>query len=117
MFSSECLACRQVVIVPILKKNADSEAVLAAADAIAAAAKAAGIRVKVDASTGKTPGFKFSFWEMKVGSLSPRMPFGGTWLSSLHVIQWAAAPAHMPLSMYWVSRTECTVEEAVLMWQ
>lgn len=60
------LACLQVVIVPILKKNTDSEAVLAAADALAAAAKAAGIRAKVDAITGKTPGFKFSFWEMKV---------------------------------------------------
>ena len=60
----------QVVIVPILKKNTDAEAVLAAADALAAAAKAAGIRAKVDAGTEKTPGFKFSFWEMKVPCLA-----------------------------------------------
>ena len=57
---------------PILKKNTDSEAVLAAADALAAAAKAAAIRAKVDASTGRTPGFKFSFWEMKVAK--PPLP-------------------------------------------
>lgn len=56
----------QVVIVPILKKNADTEAVLAAADSLAQAAKAAGLRAKVDAGTEKTPGFKFSYWEMKV---------------------------------------------------
>jgi prolyl-tRNA synthetase len=55
-----------VVIVPILKKNADTESVLAAADALATAARNAGIRAKVDAGTEKTPGFKFSFWEMKV---------------------------------------------------
>lgn len=58
----------QVVIVPILKKNTDTEAVLAAADALAEAAKAAGLRAKVDAGTEKTPGFKFSYWEMKVRS-------------------------------------------------
>ncbi len=56
----------QVVIVPILKKNTDTEAVLAAADSLAEAAKAAGLRAKVDAGTEKTPGFKFSYWEMKV---------------------------------------------------
>ena len=50
---------------PILKKNTDTEAVLAAADSLAEAAKAAGLRVKVDAGTEKTPGFKFSYWEMK----------------------------------------------------
>ena len=55
----------QVVIVPILKKNTDTEAVLKAADDLAKAATSAGIRAKVDAGTEKTPGFKFSFWEMK----------------------------------------------------
>jgi len=53
------------MIVPILKKNTDTEAVLRAADDLAKAATSAGIRVKVDAGTEKTPGFKFSFWEMK----------------------------------------------------
>lgn len=56
----------QIVIVPILKKEADTEAVLAAADSLERAAKAAGLRAKVDAGTEKTPGFKFSYWEMKV---------------------------------------------------
>lgn len=53
------------MIVPILKKNTDTEAVLKAADDLAKAATSAGIRAKVDAGTEKTPGFKFSFWEMK----------------------------------------------------
>lgn len=55
----------QVIIVPILKKNTDTDAVLRAADDLAEAATSAGIRAKVDAGTEKTPGFKFSFWEMK----------------------------------------------------
>ena len=54
-----------MVIVPILKKNTDTEAVLKAADDLAKAATSAGYRAKVDAGTEKTPGFKFSFWEMK----------------------------------------------------
>ena len=69
-FTAPCCPL-QVVVVPILKKNTDTRAVLAAADALAAAAKAAGIRAKVDAGTEKTPGFKFSFWEMKVWLTSP----------------------------------------------
>ena len=63
---AEGLLFSQVVIVPILKKNTDTAAVLKAADDLAMAASSAGIRAKVDAGTEKTPGFKFSFWEMKV---------------------------------------------------
>ncbi|GAB4818966.1 hypothetical protein N2152v2_006012 [Parachlorella kessleri] len=60
------LAPVQVVIVPILKKDADSSAaVMAAVGDMEAALKAAGIRAKVDASSEKTPGWKFNFWEMK----------------------------------------------------
>jgi Anticodon binding domain len=55
-----------VVIVPIVKSPEDREAVESAAADLAAAAKAAGIRVKVDAGSEKTPGWKFNFWEMKV---------------------------------------------------
>ncbi len=55
----------QVVIIPILKKNTNTDAVLRAAEGLAEAATSAGIRAKVDAGTEKTPGFKFSFWEMK----------------------------------------------------
>lgn len=57
---------QQVVIVPIVKKDADREPVMAAANGLAAALKAAGMRAKVDAGTEKTPGWKFNFWEMKV---------------------------------------------------
>lgn len=55
----------QVVIVPILKKGADCEAVLAAVTGLEAALKGAGIRVKVDAGGEKTPGWKFNYYEMK----------------------------------------------------
>ena len=54
----------QAVFVPIVKKGADAAAVEGAV-AAAAAAKAAGLRVKVDATEGKTPGWKYAHWEMK----------------------------------------------------
>ena len=54
----------QVIIIPILKKNADNDAVLAMVDTIDAQLKAAGIRSKVD-KTDKSPGVKFYHWEMK----------------------------------------------------
>lgn len=50
---------------PILKKGADSDAVLRAAGDMEAALRAAGIRTKVDAGGEKTPGWKFNYWEMK----------------------------------------------------
>ncbi|MEW5316484.1 MAG: hypothetical protein WDW38_007855 [Sanguina aurantia] len=55
----------QVVIVPIIKKDTDRESVMAAVAGLAAAGKAAGIRVKVDASDRQSMGWKFNFWEMK----------------------------------------------------
>ena len=54
----------QVIIIPILKKNADNDAVLAMANTIDTQLKAAGVRSKVDA-TDKSPGTKFYHWEMK----------------------------------------------------
>ena len=59
------LAPVQVVVIPILKKNVDPAPVNDAIARIAAAAKAAGIRIKVDATTGKTPGWKYAHWEMR----------------------------------------------------
>ena len=53
---------------PIVKKEADREAVSAAVAGLEGALKAAGVRVRVDAGTEKTPGWKFNFWEMKVRS-------------------------------------------------
>jgi len=55
----------QVVVVPIYKKAEEEESVMAAAEGVVAAAKAAGIRVELDADQSKTPGFKFNYWEMK----------------------------------------------------
>ncbi len=55
----------QAVIVPILKKNADNQEVIQAAQAMADQLKADGIRVLVDADDTKTPGAKFYHWEMK----------------------------------------------------
>eukprot|EP00897_Mesotaenium_endlicherianum_P003834 jgi/Mesen1/3479/ME000195S02626 len=55
----------QVAVVPIWKKDTEKEAVMAAAAAVGATLKQAGIRVKVDSSDQKTPGWKYNFWEMK----------------------------------------------------
>jgi hypothetical protein len=63
-----------VVIVPIVKKEADQEGVTQAVDALYAAAQQAGLRCKLDASTEKTPGWKFNHYEMKV----PLWPVLGT---------------------------------------
>lgn len=56
----------QVVIVPIMKKEADQEAVMQAVQALHTAAQQAGLRCKLDASTERTPGWKFNHYEMKV---------------------------------------------------
>ena len=55
----------QVVIVPIWKKETQREEVLAAANKVESMLKSSGVRVKLDASEQKTPGWKFNFWEMK----------------------------------------------------
>ena len=41
---------------------------MGAVDRLAAAAKDAGIRTKVDADQTKSPGFRFNHWELKVRS-------------------------------------------------
>ncbi|KAK9866648.1 hypothetical protein WJX84_010741 [Apatococcus fuscideae] len=55
----------QIIFIPILKKGSDEAAVIGAVDRLAAAAKAAGIRTKVDADQSKSPGFRFNYWELK----------------------------------------------------
>jgi len=55
----------QVVIIPILKKGANQDAVLAAADQLRADCAEKGMRAHVDASEAKTPGAKFFKWELK----------------------------------------------------
>ncbi|PNW79206.1 hypothetical protein CHLRE_09g406200v5 [Chlamydomonas reinhardtii] len=59
------LAPIQVVIIPIVKKEEDRVPVNEAAARLAAAAKAAGIRVKVDMDERQTPGWKYNHWEMR----------------------------------------------------
>ncbi len=59
------LAPVQVVIVPIWKKEAEKESVLPVAQDLAARLRQTGLRVEIDASDNKTPGWKFNYWEMK----------------------------------------------------
>ncbi|QDZ24055.1 proline--tRNA ligase [Chloropicon primus] len=59
------LAPIQVVILPIGKKEDQLKAVNACAQEVHDALQASGIRCKVDSSTGKSPGWKFNYWEMK----------------------------------------------------
>ncbi|XVF12541.1 hypothetical protein REPUB_Repub08aG0127400 [Reevesia pubescens] len=55
----------QVVIVPIWKKVDEKTGVLNAASSVAEILKTAGLKVKLDDADHRTPGWKFSFWEMK----------------------------------------------------
>lgn len=55
----------QAVIIPIWRADEQKAAVLEASDRIAKTLKAAGIRIKVDASEGKSAGWKFNEWELK----------------------------------------------------
>lgn len=59
------LAPIQVVIVPIFRKDAEREAVLAMVEKVRAGLMANQIRVHVDDRDGLTPGFKYNDWEMK----------------------------------------------------
>ena len=55
---------------PIVKADADRDAVLAAVRALHEAATAAGLRCRLDDEESRTPGWKFNFWEMKVRTAS-----------------------------------------------
>ncbi|XP_062189502.1 proline--tRNA ligase, chloroplastic/mitochondrial-like [Phragmites australis] len=55
----------QVVIVPIWKKGDEKAAVIESVDSVQKTLKEAGIRVKVDDSELRTPGWKFNHYEMK----------------------------------------------------
>jgi prolyl-tRNA synthetase len=59
----------QVVIVPIWKKGDEKGVVMEAVASVQNTLKEAGIRVKVDDSELRTPGWKFNFYEMKVMTL------------------------------------------------
>lgn len=66
LYNLSCFCLTQVVIVPIWKKGDEKAAVLEAVDSVYKILKEAGIRVKVDDSETRTPGWKFNFYEMKV---------------------------------------------------
>ncbi|XP_052186793.1 proline--tRNA ligase, chloroplastic/mitochondrial [Diospyros lotus] len=55
----------QVVIVPIWKKDEEKTGVLNAALSVKEILRGADIRVKIDGSDQRTPGWKYNFWEMK----------------------------------------------------
>ncbi|XP_020579821.1 proline--tRNA ligase, chloroplastic/mitochondrial isoform X2 [Phalaenopsis equestris] len=59
------LAPVQVVIVPIWKKDDEKIGVLSTAVTVEQTLKSADIRVKIDGSEQRTPGWKFNFWELK----------------------------------------------------
>ncbi|MCI0403723.1 MAG: proline--tRNA ligase [Acidobacteria bacterium] len=59
------LAPFQVVVVPIFKSDEEKAVVLPAAVKVVEALAASGVRVKLDAREGVTPGFKFNDWEMR----------------------------------------------------
>jgi prolyl-tRNA synthetase len=53
----------QVVIVPIWKKDEQTESIMATA--LQVGLKKTDVCVKLDATEKKTPGWKFNFWEME----------------------------------------------------
>ncbi|KAL7003467.1 Proline--tRNA ligase, chloroplastic/mitochondrial [Sarracenia purpurea var. burkii] len=55
----------QVVIVPIWKKDDEKRGVLNAVLSVKEVLTTAGIKVKIDDSDQRTPGWKYNFWEMK----------------------------------------------------
>lgn len=59
------MAPLQVVLVPVAARGAAAAAVLAAVDAALVALRAKGVRAQADVGTEKSPGWKFSHWEMK----------------------------------------------------
>lgn len=74
----------QVVIVPIWKKEDEKTGVLNAASSVKKVLQSAGIKVKLDDTDQRTPGWKFNFWEMKGVPL--RIEIGPRDVSSASVV-------------------------------
>lgn len=55
-----------MIIIPIWRKADEQAGVLNAVSSVTEVLKSASIKVKVDNSDQRTPGWKFNFWEMKV---------------------------------------------------
>lgn len=54
-----------MVIIPILKKGDDIEAIKGKAEELHAALKKAGVRVELDDRDNYNPGWKFNNWELR----------------------------------------------------
>ncbi|KAL3650514.1 Proline--tRNA ligase, chloroplastic/mitochondrial [Castilleja foliolosa] len=78
------LAPVQVIVVPIYKKADERSGVFDAASSVKDTLQAAGIRVKIDDSEQRTPGWKYNFWEMKGVPL--RIEIGPRDVSSASVV-------------------------------
>ncbi|XP_022764522.1 proline--tRNA ligase, chloroplastic/mitochondrial-like isoform X1 [Durio zibethinus] len=74
----------QVVIVPIWKKVDEKTGVLNAASSVAEILRTVGLKVKLDDTDQRTPGWKFNFWEMKGVPL--RIEIGPRDVSSASVV-------------------------------
>lgn len=80
-----------MVIVPIWKKDDEKKGVLNAAASVKELLQTAGVKVKLDDSDQRTPGWKFNFWEMKV------CPF--SWISNINFN--ALSSSLLLLPNYW----------------
>lgn len=78
------IAPTQVVIIPILKKGVDTQAILDKAQSLASELKKAGLRVLVDDDESKTPGAKFYHWELR--GVPMRVEIGPRDLEKGHVM-------------------------------
>lgn len=67
------VAPKQIVLVPITKKNNQDE-IIAKAEAICASLRAAGLRAVADVSTNHKPGFKYNYYELT--GVPIRLEFG-----------------------------------------
>ncbi|PRQ29349.1 putative ligase forming aminoacyl-tRNA [Rosa chinensis] len=59
------VATLQAIVIPVISRNADAEAILEACRKTLDTLKKAGFRVKADLSRNPTPGQKYWHWEMK----------------------------------------------------
>ncbi|KAG6742195.1 hypothetical protein POTOM_055485 [Populus tomentosa] len=84
VFSLLMSACMKVVIVPIWKKEDEKTGVLNAASSVKKVLQSAGIKVKLDDTDQRTPGWKFNFWEMK--GVPMRIEIGPRDVSSASVV-------------------------------
>jgi prolyl-tRNA synthetase len=96
------VAATQAVIVPIFRKPEEGAAVLAAAREVLATLENAGVRARLDAREGLTPGYKFNDWEMRGVpvriEIGPRDVAAGEAVLARRDLKGAEAKSKAPLS-------------------